>query len=121
MKQQYGTPMLRRRASQPSSSCGCGSTSSSWYWMGQIATVCPNSPQPGHHSSTTYLGLTSPGGSCCCCRRFCCFLQLFLPILPHSPLLHTQKRKNKNCSTPSGLSPGGAGDPTTTTTCDSDG
>ncbi|MGH0133968.1 UNVERIFIED_CONTAM: hypothetical protein FKN15_062718 [Acipenser sinensis] len=93
MKQQYGTPMLRRRASQPSSSCGCGSTSS-WYWVGQMATVCPNSPQPGHHSSTTYLGPTSPGGRCCCCRRFCCFLQLFLPIL-FSLLFSTQKTKKK--------------------------
>ncbi|MGH0123809.1 UNVERIFIED_CONTAM: hypothetical protein FKN15_066849 [Acipenser sinensis] len=47
MQQQYCTPMLRRRASQPSSSCGCGSgsPSSSWYWVGQMATVCPNSPQ----------------------------------------------------------------------------
>ncbi|MGH0122139.1 UNVERIFIED_CONTAM: hypothetical protein FKN15_042910 [Acipenser sinensis] len=146
-----------------------------------MATVCPNSPQPGHHSSTTYLGPTSPGGRCCCCRRFCCFLQLFLPILLFSLLFSTQKTKKKpkiivpssacvleallipplpprvavmagrsdvtaeegrtksssfpsflthlfsthkkrkkNCSTPSGLSPGGAGDPTLDTTCGSD-
>ncbi|MGH0127898.1 UNVERIFIED_CONTAM: hypothetical protein FKN15_052300 [Acipenser sinensis] len=53
-------------------------------------------------------------------------LLLFFAALPshpslHPPLLHTQKtEKTKSCSTSSGLSPGGAGDPTLDTTCGSD-
>ncbi|MGH0116895.1 UNVERIFIED_CONTAM: hypothetical protein FKN15_040884 [Acipenser sinensis] len=76
MQQQYCTPMLRRRASQPSSSCGCGS--------GSTSSSCSSFPS----------------------------------FLTH--LFSTHKKRKKNCSTPSGLSPGGTGDPTLDTTCGSD-